>query len=140
MKNSKHFFGAISILILSFSLITSVTLFGGIATPSVQAAVSHFVQGQLNTRGNLVQYSKVRTHTYEGAIRLNVTDMPYGYLRLGLRDVRYKDGRQLAGTVTWYAKGSKSFGTFKKGTRFAIQGRMQKAPGRDNTWGGNLSF
>ncbi|MBR5951256.1 MAG: hypothetical protein IKZ87_07475, partial [Actinomycetaceae bacterium] len=91
--------------------------------------------------GSLVQYNTTRTHTFNGAISLNVTDMPSGYLRLGLRNMKVAGGPQFTDTIQWNARGGKEWYNILKDTKFALQGRMK--PGgwySDNVWGGTLTY
>ena len=101
-----------------------------------------YVSGELNKSGSLVQYDYVRTHTFTGPISLSINDMPSGYLRLGLRNMKQSGGPQFTDTLQWNAKGAKQWDDVLQGTKFAFQGRM-KATGSwfaDITWGGDLTY
>lgn len=104
------------------------------------------IGGSLNRDGSLVQYWTLRTHTYTGVIRLNLTDNTINYTRLGLRDPN--TGVQFTNTEQWDALGWKDFhlssngsSTIPQGTRFYFNGRMGACYfWQDNTWAGTLTF
>lgn len=102
------------------------------------------VGGQLNRGGTLVQYSAYRTHTFAGAITLNLTDNTANYTRLGLRDT---GGYQFTATREWRATGSQPFALWNgsthinSGKQFAFNGRMGSCSWWcDNYWGGSLNY
>ena len=101
-----------------------------------------YVSGELNKSGSLVQYDYVRTHTYDGPISLYIDNMPSGYLRLGLRNMKMSDGPQFTDTLQWNAKGAKQWDDILYGTKFAFQGRMQATSSwfADINWGGTLTY
>ena len=110
-------------------------------TAGIANADTTSVGGELNTSGSLVQYNTTRTHTFNGSISLNVTNMPSGYLRLGLRNMKVAGGPQFTDTIQWNAPGGKEWYNILKDTKFALQGRMK--PGSwysDNYWGGTLTY
>lgn len=101
-----------------------------------------YVGGELNRSGSLVQYDYVRTHTFDGPITLSIDKMPFGYLRLGLRNMRAAGGPQFTESLQWNDKGTKEWSDILNGTRFAFQGRMQatKSMFANREWGGNLTY
>lgn len=108
---------------------------------SVSYADSSYVSGTLNRSGHLVQYDYTRTHTFDGPISLSITDLPAGYLRLGLRNMNASGGPQFTDTLQWNVTGTKEWGDILRGTRFAFQGRMPESRwGADTTWGGYLTY
>lgn len=112
-----------------------------ISNAGVAYADNSYVSGQLNTSGSLVQYDYTRTHTFNGPISLSVNDMPSGYLRLGLRNMKLPGGPQFTDTLQWNTRGAKSWNNILKGTFFAFQGRMKPCSWWcDNTWGGDLTY
>lgn len=121
----------------------AVALTGLLAVSTAQMAYADTtrVGGQLNTSGSLVQYDYTRTHTFNGPISLSIDDMPSGYLRLGLRNMKQSGGPQFTETIQWNAKGTKQWDDILRGTRFAFQGRMKQCNfWCDNTWGGGLTY
>ena len=78
----------------------------------------------------------------DGPISLSVDNMPAGYLRLGLRNMKQSGGPQFTDSLQWNAKGAKQWDNILKGTKFAFQGRMQATsiPFADNKWGGDLTY
>ncbi|HEL0567450.1 TPA: hypothetical protein TUT10_002028 [Streptococcus equi subsp. zooepidemicus] len=109
---------------------------------TIARADNAYVSGQLNKSGSLVQYDYVRTHSYTGPISLSINDMPSGYLRLGLRNMKQSGGPQFTDTLQWNTKGAKQWDDILKGTKFAFQGRMQATGSwfADITWGGDLTY
>ena len=102
MKLTKKLAAMTMSLGLAVAGITSVSALSDTATPAAYGAgMVQRVSGQLNTGGYLVQYSRIRTHTFTGNITMTITDTTSGFLRLGLRDVRYNNGRQLGPTLQW---------------------------------------
>lgn len=79
---------------------------------------------------------------HDGPISLSVDNMPAGYLRLGLRNMKQSGGPQFTDSLQWNAKGAKQWDNILKGTKFAFQGRMQATsiPFADNKWGGDLTY
>lgn len=121
----------------AMALAAGMALGGG--TPA--HADNSYVEGTLNTSGSLVKYDYTRTHTFTGPISLSVDNLTGTNLRLGLRNMKVSGGPQFTSTLEWKAKGAKSWGTIKVGTRFAMQGRMNKCGWFcDNTWGGDLTY
>ena len=92
----------------------------------VAYADNAYVGGELNRSGSLVKYD----------------NMPAGYLRLGLRNMKQSGGPQFTDSLQWNAKGAKQWDNILKGTKFAFQGRMQATsiPFADNKWGGDLTY
>lgn len=119
---------------LGVSIILAV---GG--TAGIANADTTNIWGTLHPEGYLVKYDKTRIHTFNGPITLNVTDMPSGYLRLGLRDMARRGGPQFTATKQWNKTGSQYWPNIAKGQKFAIQGRMKPA-GPDWKWGGRLTY
>lgn len=108
---------------------------------STAYADTSYVSGELNRKGTLVQYDYTRTHTFYGPISLSIDDMPSGYLRLGLRNMRQAGGPQFTESLQWNTVGLKAWDDILQGTRFAFQGRMQPSGWfADITWGGNLTY
>lgn len=88
-----------------------------------------------------MQYDYTRTHSYYGPITLDVNHMPYGYLRLGLRNMGAPGGPQFTETHQWNRAGVKSWNDILAGTRFAFQGRMKRCDwGCPDYWGGHLNY
>lgn len=117
---------------------TVAIFFGG---AGVAYANTSGIGGQLNTSGSLVKYDYTRTHTFSGPITLSVTNMPSGYLRLGLRNMKQPGGPQFSDTIKWNTTGTRSWEGVRKGTRFAFQGRMKQCSWWcDNSWGGTLTY
>lgn len=108
----------------------------------VAYADNSYVSGELNKSGSLVQYDYVRTHSFTGPISLSVDNMPSGYLRLGLRNMKKSGGPQFTDSLQWNAKGAKQWDNILRGTKFAFQGRMKKTSSwfADITWGGDLTY
>lgn len=112
---------------------------------SVAYAETNFIEGHMDKTGQLVQYDRVRRHTFTGPITLQVNHMPSGYLRLGLRNMNKKGGPQFTDSYQWDRPGSKSWGNILVNTRFAVQGRMKSCGGWwnlacDDYWSGEIIF
>lgn len=123
----------------AFTIVTIAASLCG--TISIAYADTSHVGGELNKSGSLVRYDYTRTHTYTGPISLYVDDMPSGYLRLGLRNMKIHGGPQFTKTLQWDRTGTKAWDNILKGTRFAFQGRMKHSSfWSDNTWGGDLTY
>lgn len=123
---------------LAVVAVTVVVLAFG-AAPAYADTAS--VGGELNRGGSLVQYNQQRTHAFDGPISMNITDMPGSYLRLGLRNMKKPGGPQFGDSLQWNSPGGQSWDGVKKGTKFALQGRMGKCHFFcDNTWAGTLTF
>ena len=103
---------------------------------STALAATSVVSGNLNPNGALVQYATYRTKQGYGSIGLNVTNMPSGYLRLGLINANHV---QFSDSIQWNTKGYKSWSGVYSGTRFALQGRMASG-GTDTYWSGVLTY
>ena len=127
---------------LKFKSAIAVAIVAVFSCSVVAYADNAYVGGELNRSGSLVKYDYVRTHTYDGPISLSVDNMPAGYLRLGLRNMKQSGGPQFTDSLQWNAKGAKQWDNILKGTKFAFQGRMQATsiPFADNKWGGDLTY
>lgn len=122
-----------------FGICTSLIAVTTFASPAF--ADTTYVSGELNSSGSLVQYDYTRTHTFNGSISLSVDDMPSGYLRLGLRNMKKSGGPQFTDSLQWNRTGLKEWPDILKGTRFAFQGRMKQSGWfSDITWGGHLTY
>lgn len=101
-----------------------------------------YVCGELNKSGSLDEYDYVRTHTYSGPISLSIDNMTYGYLRLGLRNMKQSGGPQFTDTLQWNAKGAKQWDNILAGIKFAFQGRMKATSNlfADTKWEGVLTY
>ncbi|MED9968002.1 MAG: hypothetical protein UFJ18_14670 [Blautia sp.] len=121
---------------------TAFILTGVMVFQVAVAADTTYVSGDLNRKGDLVQYNSIRTHVNYGSIGLSVNDMPYGYLRLGLRNMSKPDGPQFSRTIQWDQTGTQEWTDVLAGVKFALQGRMKATSNRfaDNTWGGTLFY
>ena len=103
----------------------ALTLVAVFSLQMVVFADNAYVSGQLNKSGSLA-----------------VDNMPTGYLRLGLRNMKASGGPQFTDSLQWNTTGAKQWDNILKGTKFAFQGRMQatSSPFADITWGGNLTY
>ncbi|MDP9801625.1 hypothetical protein J2S49_001701 [Arcanobacterium wilhelmae] len=118
-----------------------MSIFTG-AGAAVANADTTRIGGDLNTSGALVKYDYTRTHTFNGPITIDIDDMPSTYLRLGLRNMKIAGGPQFGQSIQWNSVGRHSWTGVRKGTRFALQGRMGATWfwQRDNHWGGTITY
>lgn len=121
---------------------TAFILTGVMVFQVAVAADTSYVSGNMNRDGTLVQYNSIRTHVNYGSIGLSVNDMPYGYLRLGLRNMSKPDGPQFSRTIQWNQTGTQEWTDVLAGVKFALQGRMKPTTNvlADTKWGGTLFY
>lgn len=103
------------------------------------------VDGHMNKDGSLVQYDRERVHEHNGPIILNITHLPSGYLRMGLRNMRAPGGPQFTDSYQWDHTGAKAWNNILANTHFALQGRMKGCGGWwnltcDDYWSGEVTF
>jgi hypothetical protein len=128
-----------------FAALASSALLIALCAGVAYASSTENLGGDLNRDGSLVQYQSPRTHTFTGAISLNLNDNTCNVTRLGLRN---EAGSQFTNTEVWSALGTKSFHlssngstSIAKGTRFYMNGRMNSCwAWQDNHWGGIITY
>ena len=120
-------------LSLKSRVLTSVLLTIGLSlgTVGVANAATETIRGTLNRGGYLVQYNKVRMHSYTGPVYLRIFDLPSTYVRVGLTDLNHY---QFTNSIQWNWPAKKKWTNVPKGKRFKIQARM----GQDRFGGFNV--